>query len=230
MKLGIMQPYFFPYAQQFRHIAQCDRWVIFDTVKFSRKSWVNRNRIANRDAEWSYVSAPVAKGATAGTIAQARLGEVDWQSALYDRLRVYKDAAPFYAETVSFTQTCLAGHVETIADLNTQVIRSVTDYLGISTPVDRLSQMNVKLPDSADPGEWALLISRALGADIYSNAPGGRHLFDANLYEENGVSLEFYKPVQLAYETPGFQFTPDLSIIDTLMWIGQDATSEFVSS
>ena len=37
MKLGIMQPYFFPYAGYFRLFAHVDEFVIFDCVQFRRR-------------------------------------------------------------------------------------------------------------------------------------------------------------------------------------------------
>ncbi len=95
MKLGVMQPYFFPYAQQFRHIGQCARWIVFDTPKFSRKTWESRNRIADRNAGWSYISVPVAKGATSGSICDARIADdINWRAGLLDKRRVYEVSEP----------------------------------------------------------------------------------------------------------------------------------------
>lgn len=220
MKLGIMQPYFFPYAQQFRHIAQCDVWIVFDTPKYSRKSWINRNRIADRQAGWSYISAPVVKGASNRAIRDAALADVDWRNAIRDKLKVYAASAPCYAETLEIVEACIGPESVTIADLNTRILREICNSLSIKTPIERLSSMPLDLPAEADPGEWALLISEAVGADVYSNASGGRQLFDPELYRSRGVALEFYEPRTLVYETPGFVFTPDLSVIDTIMWLG----------
>lgn len=222
MRLGIMQPYFFPYAQQFRHIAQCDRWVVFDTVSYSRKSWISRNRIANRDRGFSYVSVPVARGASGGPILSARLAESDWRSALRGQLRVYQ-RAPHYAQTLALLEQCLATDAQDITALNHHILQRLAEALGIVTPIQRLSALGLPLPERADPGEWALLISKSLGAAVYSNAPGGRHLFDPALYVKAGIALEFYQPQTLSYATPGFAAVPDLSVIDTLMWIGAKA-------
>ena len=38
MKLGIMQPYFFPYLGYFELIERTDRWVVFDVVQYNTKS------------------------------------------------------------------------------------------------------------------------------------------------------------------------------------------------
>jgi hypothetical protein len=43
MKLGIMQPYFFPYIGYWQLINYTDEWVFFDVVQYNKKSWMNRN-------------------------------------------------------------------------------------------------------------------------------------------------------------------------------------------
>jgi hypothetical protein len=230
MRLGIMQPYFFPYGQQLRHIAQCDRWIVFDTPQFTRKSWITRNRVADRNAGWAYISVPVVKGASRGAIRDAELAPTDWRGELRDRLRVYEPAAPHYAAAVALIERCIADPAVTVADLNTRIITELCRALAIETPIERLSELGLDLPDAADPGHWALLISEALGAEVYSNAPGGRHLFDATLYRSRGVELEFYEPTPLEFATPGFEFVPDLSVIDPLMWLGVDALSRWCTS
>ena len=41
LKLGIMQPYFFPYVGYFSLIEYSDKFVFFDTPKFFKRGWVN---------------------------------------------------------------------------------------------------------------------------------------------------------------------------------------------
>jgi hypothetical protein len=42
MRLGIMQPYFFPYLGHFGLIAAVDQWIVFDVTQYTPKTW-NRN-------------------------------------------------------------------------------------------------------------------------------------------------------------------------------------------
>jgi len=45
MKLGIMQPYFFPYLGYFSLIKYVDKFILLDEVQYIRHGWINRNRI-----------------------------------------------------------------------------------------------------------------------------------------------------------------------------------------
>ena len=42
MKLGIMQPYFFPYIGYWQLMNAVDRYVIYDDVNFIKGGWINR--------------------------------------------------------------------------------------------------------------------------------------------------------------------------------------------
>lgn len=228
MKLGIMQPYFFPYAQQFKHIGQCDLWIVFDTVNFKRKSWMSRNRIINKDKGFGYISVPVVKGSSYLAVKDAEISGNSWKGVLYNALRVYQHSAPFYEETLDVIQESLEkeSHI-TVTDLNVNILKTINATLNIDTEIKRLSEMNIDLPVVCDAGEWALNIAKALGYSTYSNAPGGKEIFDEELYFSNGVRLEFYKPSDLIYSTGRFDFQADLSIIDSLMWMGISELSKW---
>ena len=45
MKIGIMQPYFFPYIGYWQLINIVDKYVVFDDVNYINRGWINRNRI-----------------------------------------------------------------------------------------------------------------------------------------------------------------------------------------
>ena len=143
-------------------------------------------------------------------------------------MRVYAHEAPFYEETCELVREIVAPHHTTLADLNTWALRVICRYLGISTRCERLSEMMLDLPDHAGADEWGLLISKALGADEYRNASGGRELYDSERYEAAGVRLSFHEHRPLSYTTGSFAPVPDLSIIDPLMWCGREVVTGWV--
>jgi len=58
MKLAIMQPYFLPYIGYFQLIAAADIFVVYDNIKYTKKGWINRNRIL-QNGEALTVSLPL---------------------------------------------------------------------------------------------------------------------------------------------------------------------------
>ena len=44
-KVAIMQPYFLPYIGYFHLINSVDEFVIYDNIQYTKKGWINRNRI-----------------------------------------------------------------------------------------------------------------------------------------------------------------------------------------
>ena len=62
MRLGIMQPYFFPYLGHFSLIAAADEWVVFDVTQYTPSSWMNRNRILHPVRGWKWLTVPLANG------------------------------------------------------------------------------------------------------------------------------------------------------------------------
>ena len=55
-----MQPYFFPYVGYFQLIAAVDAFVVYDNIEYTKRGWINRNRIL-RDGEPAKLSLPLKK-------------------------------------------------------------------------------------------------------------------------------------------------------------------------
>jgi hypothetical protein len=217
--VGVMQPYFLPYFEHFRLIAACDRWVIFDIAQFTRKSWMTRNRIVNREKGTAYISVPVKHTGLDTPIHAAALdNDQDWRGKLLGRLRVYSAEAPHYKEVLALLQEVLQGEFDTVSSLNTALLRRICAYLEIATPIVVCSELAIDFPDDCGPGEWACHVSKALGATEYRNPSGGRALFDQEFYKRNGLALSFHEHRPQQYVTGSFDFVPDLSIVDWMMW------------
>ncbi len=50
-KIAIMQPYFLPYMGYWQLIHDVDEFVIYDTIKYTKKGWINRNRYLHNDTD-----------------------------------------------------------------------------------------------------------------------------------------------------------------------------------
>ncbi len=43
MKIGIMQPYFFPYLGYWQLMNAVDQYIVYDDVNYIQQGWINRN-------------------------------------------------------------------------------------------------------------------------------------------------------------------------------------------
>jgi hypothetical protein len=75
MKLAIMQPYIFPYIGYFQLINTVDKFVVYDNIQFTKKGWINRNRILINGKE-EYITLPLKKDSDYLNIDQRVLSDV----------------------------------------------------------------------------------------------------------------------------------------------------------
>ena len=220
-----MQPYFFPYAGYFELIASTDRWVVFDTVKYNRRSWMTRNRILGPRLGWQYVGVPVRR-MVSGTPVHA-ITVVDKRAALgrlLAQLAHYRRAAPCYRQVTRLVEEGFARSAsERLVDLNVGTQAAVCEYLQIPFRWQLCSESGFDLGAVEHPGQWALRICESMKAQAYVNPPGGVDLFRTEEWTRAGIALEFLEVTPLRYACPPYRFEPRLSILDALMWLHPDA-------
>src|SRR5687767_9328128 len=108
MKLGIMQPYFFPYIGYFDLIHSVDQWVVFDTPQYIRHGWINRNRILHPTAGWQHIIAPVRKHHRAAPIGDIRVVEDGgWRALIPRQIEHYRGHAPHFGAVAALVHDCL---------------------------------------------------------------------------------------------------------------------------
>ena len=56
-----MQPYFFPYVGYFQLMNIVDEFVVYDNIQYTKKGWINRNRILVNGKE-QFLTIPLKKG------------------------------------------------------------------------------------------------------------------------------------------------------------------------
>lgn len=219
MKLGIMQPYFFPYLGYFDLINCVDQWIVFDTAQYVRHGWANRNRILHPKEGWQYIIVPIKKHSRGTPIKEVKIAnEQRWKQRIVGQLQHYRKKAPRFSETMSFIGDCLSLEEDSLSRMNVFILENVCAYLGIRFDYRFFSEMDLELGPVEEPGDWALRISEALCADEYVNAPGGVGLFDEQKFRDSNIKLTIRKLVTFEYPCTGYEFIPHLSIIDALMW------------
>jgi hypothetical protein len=232
MRIGIMQPYFFPYLGHFALIAAVDEWIVFDVTHYTPKTWMNRNRISHPKEGWQYVTVPLSNSSIAIRTHEARvLSLADAKASLLGKLSAFRRHAPFFAEVNDLVRDAFErAESDSLCELDIHGLSVVCEYLGLPFFYRVCSKLNLTYPEHMGPGDWAPFISHALGATEYVNPAGGRALFDPASFARIGVALRFAEFGEFTYDPAPFQYQPHLSIIDVLLWNAPETVAEALRS
>ncbi|WP_343347623.1 WbqC family protein [Terrisporobacter petrolearius] len=229
MKVGIMQPYFFPYLGYFQLINYVDKWIFFDDVQYIRRGWINRNRILHPKEGWQYVILPVRKHIRSDFIKDIKINNSEnWREKLLGQLGHYKKIAPYYNETIEIINKVIYLNTESITELNVYIIKAICEYLDIQFEYEISSNCNFDYSNVNDSGEWALRISEQIGATEYINPPGGIELFDIRKFDNSNIRLKFLKMNKISYYQKRKNFEEGLSIIDVMMFNSKEQIKEML--
>jgi hypothetical protein len=219
MTLAIMQPYFFPYIGYYSLIKYSDRFIVFDTPQFIYHGWIERNRILKPLEGWQYVNVPLIKHSRSAVIKDVLIRKSEpWQEKMIAQLQHYKKKAPFFKSTMEIIEQIIFTDIDSIAYLNVKMLELTCSYLGIDLHYNFFSKMDIVIEDVNEPDEWALNISKAIGATEYANPPGGKEIFNKKKYNDSNVKLTFLKNKLNPYNQNRETFEAGLSIIDVMMF------------
>ena len=220
MRLGIMQPYFFPYLGYFALIEHVDKWIVFDITQYTKKTWINRNRILNLNKDWSYITAPVKKMNRSAKINEVEINNLEsLKKSMLNSLKHYEGKAPYYDNVLKIIETIFSRVKSNfLVEINNIALITTCNYLNINYNYLILSRANIEIPEVTYPGGWALEISKLMEADEYLNPINGKDLFLKDEFDKENIKLSFLDKHSFYYKTIPYKFIEDLSIIDVLMW------------
>ncbi len=189
--IAVMQPYFFPYTGYYRLFTAADVFVIFDCVQFPRRGYVHRNRLFDHAGRLSWLTLPLAHSPVDTTISGLRFApgaDAEWRR----RLLQMSASRAFDAPGGAALGALVTELGDDPAAYLERTLRGVIAALRIETRIIRSSGLG--LPADLRGASRILEICRRLRASHYVNAPGGRHLYDADAFARHGVALRFLPP------------------------------------
>jgi len=223
MKVAIMQPYFLPYLGYWQLSHAVDIFVIYDKVEYTKKGWINRNRIIINRSD-SYITLPLRRASDSLLINQRELaaGFFDKDaSALLRRVEASYQKRPFAPEAMEFLRDCLHYRNFNLFEFLMHSIRTVTELLQINTPIVISSEL--EFDENLRGQERVIAICEAVGANHYINPPGGVKLYEPLSFHQKNIDLSFLQPQINPYpQGEGPAFTEHLSILDVLMNVGSN--------
>lgn len=219
MKIGIIQPNYFPWRGYWDFIKESDIFILHSDLQYTKSDWRNRNRIkTSQGLRWMTV--PVHYNHTAQLICETKIDNSTLWSVAHERLIEdnYR-AAPYWRDAkLILGQSCFG---DSLSQLNRTAIGVICGYLGIKTPLLDSRQFN--LDPALRKTERILAICKALGATTYLSGPAAKVYLDEDLLRRNGIVPEYKTYDYPEYPQLHGRFDGNLSVLDLIANVGPDA-------
>ena len=215
LSLGIMQPYFLPYFGYFQLITAVDKFLIYDNIKYTKKGWINRNRLLLNGKDEPF-TIPLSKASDSLNIVERNLSVTFNRRKLLNKFGGAYGKAPQFKTVFPLLEQILNFNDDNLFRFVHHSIKQICSYLGIVTPISITSA--IKIDHGLKAQNKVLALCNAVGANIYINPISGSTLYEYETFSDAGIDLKFIKNCPLEYEQLGNEFVPSLSVIDVLMF------------
>lgn len=227
LKIGIMQPYFYPYIGYWQLMNMVDEYVIYDDVNYIKRGWINRNYIL-LNGKPHMINLHIKDASQNRLIKDTKISQTreDTEKLLHTIAQGYRKA-PYFEEIYCLLEESLKYESDSLTDYLIHQMNAIVGYLGIRTKLLLASKMD---NDKSLRGEEKIIdMCKMRNADYYINPSGGKSLYDPERFQSSGIRLGFLETNDIEYRQFGSTFVPRLSIIDTLMFNGIDEMKKLLN-
>ena len=222
MRLGIMQPYFLPYIGYFQLINAVDKYVIYDNIEYTKKGWINRNRILMNGRDF-LISLPLKKDSDYKMVCERELSSEYDPRKMLGQIKSSYAKAPYFKEVNFLLESILFTGETNLFKFIFHSVQAINHYAAINTEMIVSSTLNIDHELKSE--DKVLAICKALSADAYYNAIGGKELYSKERFRSSGIDLYFLSSDAIQYQQFNHDFVPWLSIIDVLMFHSKEEVS-----
>ena len=224
MRLGIMQPYFFPYLGYWQLLANVDKYVVYDDVTYIKGGWINRNNFLI-NGQKNLLTMQLEKASSYTLIKDIAIKD-DFVKFLKTIEMGYKKA-PFFEDIFRLLKDICQCPDKKLGQFLFNSHIKICEYLGIDTEL--ILSSSFEKHTELKGKDKVISICKQLGADEYINAIGGQELYDKKEFAENGIKLNFLQANLREYRQLKNEFVAGLSIIDIMMFNSKEEIKEMLN-
>ncbi len=225
--LAIMQPYFLPYMGYWQLINAVDEFVIYDTIQYTKKGWINRNRFLMNGTDEVF-SLPLKKDSDFLFVRDRELAPSFERDKLirqlkgaYQKAPYFSDHFPIIEDIINFSDNNLFTYVE-------NSIHRICQFLDIKTPLIKSSDIQTG-HEKMKGTDKVIDICQSQNAANYMNPIGGLDLYNKNTFQDAGIHLSFLRSTPLDYQCFGAPCLPHMSILDVMMFCPKNDITSYLT-
>jgi hypothetical protein len=229
MRIAIMQPYFYPYIGYFQLMNAVDEFIIYDNIKFTKKGWINRNRILV-NGKVSYISLPIKKDSDYLDVKERYLADT-WSNErkkILNRVIESYRKAPFFESVYPIIEESILFEEKNLFKFIINSLGKVKKYLEIPTSI--IIASSILIDHELKSEEKVIEICKARKATMYINPIGGTLLYNKQNFLKEDLNLHFLKTNDFEYKQYDNDFIPFLSIVDVMMFNSKEGINELLNT
>lgn len=220
-----MQPYLLPYIAYWQLIRAVDKFIVYDDVAYIKQGFINRNYILLQKQKFLFTLNII------NASSFRKINEIQVGNNAGKILKTVEHAysrAKCFMHTFPVIENILLNREKNLARYITYSLKSICEYLGISTQILLSSELDKRVNLS---GQAQLFnICRQFDCHHYINSIGGQALYDKPVFENQGITLKFLRTNNIVYPQFENEFIPQLSIIDMLMFNTPQEIAPFLTA
>jgi hypothetical protein len=217
-RVAILQSNYIPWRGYFDLISSVDEFIIYDSAKYTKNDWRNRNVIKTpQGLHW--LTIPVKYSSTRGLIAEATTSTNSWRKKHWKTLELsYGRSCHFKEVRSSIEELYLNSADENLSRINLSFITFICRFLDIGTKITSSNEFQF----TGDRNNKIIEICRQAKATHYLSGPSANDYLDHARFQEAGVALEFFSYENyLPYPQLWGRFENKVSILDLLFNCGK---------
>jgi hypothetical protein len=218
-----MQPYFFPYIGYFQLINLVDVFVVYDNIKYTKKGWINRNRLLQNGKDVMF-TLHLKNDSNSLDVCERELAPNFNRNKLLNQIKGAYHRAPYFEQAFPLIECIVQYEDNNLFRFLHNSIIATCKHLDIDTEI-RVSSA-IAIDHSCKNQVKVLALCEALGASTYVNAIGGMELYSMTPFFDRGIELKFIKSKPFEYAQFTNDFVPSLSIIDVMMFNSETMVKE----
>lgn len=222
----IHQPESYPWAGFFNKMANCDKYVILDSVDFRKNYFQNRNKILTKNGP-IYLTIPIKKD-TAKKILDVEVIDNNWRKKHWQTIKQTYGKSKYFHEFSSELEVIMNGEHEKLSSFNMAIIIFFKELLNIQAEIVLSSSLNIKTSSS----DLIVDICNELDADVYISGKDGVNYLNVESFSEKSINIKYQDFFISEYEqfNNNSEFVPYMSMIDVVSNLGIEESINYINN
>jgi len=217
----------FPWVGMFEQIRLADVFVYYDDFQFSKGSFTNRVQLkSEKSSEW--MTLPLEKIRLGQNINEVIVSShSDWRGKHLSQLERCYAGAEYFDEMMAIVESVYAMRSNSLSDIAMASMNAICDYFSLSDV--RTFCLSSEYAFEGKSSERVLDYVTYFHGTRYVSGLGALNYLNHELFEENGVSVEYMEYEKKPYPQLFGAFTPYVTVLDLIANCGKDGR-EFICS